>query len=122
MKEQLKQPPSVAAHAHVKHAPRLSRIFVGQHWHEELSHEARELQKWGEIAPALGLPVGSDPAMYDWPVKERYVVIYGLLPKLRLLRLMGALLRDGALAVAALDSDGILHRSSAHSTTAKEAA
>ncbi len=101
--------PSVAQLARARHAPQFIRLFCGPDWQARLDRARQELRKSGEMAPALGLPLGKDPAAYHWPVAGRRIAIYGALHIVCLRRLLAALLRDGALIAAGVDLDGTVH-------------
>jgi hypothetical protein len=103
------RPPSIAPLARARHAPNFIRLFCDEDWQERLHNAREELGRFGEVAPALALPLGKDPAIYRWLVAERRVLIYGALDIARLRRLLAALLRDGALVAAGLDTNGALH-------------
>ena len=106
------RPPAAAPLARARHAPELTRLFCGDDWQARLDNAREELRKYGEVAPALALPIGKDPALYQWPVTGRHVLIYGALDIVRLRRLLAALLRDGAFVAAGLDTDGATHMAS----------
>ena len=103
------RPPSVAPLARARHAPGFMRLFCGSDWQARLDRARQELRKYGEVAPAIALPLGKDPAAYHWPVAGRRVAIYGALHIVCLRRLLAALLRDGALVAAGVDMDGTVH-------------
>ncbi len=103
------RPPSVAPLARSRHAPALTRLFCDADWPTRLHDARQQLRKYGEVAPALALPLLKDPAVYHWPVAGRRVAIYGALHIVCLRRLLAALLRDGALIAAGVDLDGAVH-------------
>lgn len=105
----LLRPPSVAPLAHAQHAPDFIRLFTDEDWPDRLNSAREELRRYGQVAPALALPPGKDPAAFGWPVAGRHVAIYGALDIARLRRLLAALLRDGALIAAGMDLDGATH-------------
>ena len=89
--------PGVARFARARWAPKLIEIYVGPGASKELESKAEDLKRFGEVIPALGLPEGVDPTGLKWSgVADRHVHVRGNLPKLRLLRLMAAVVRDGA--------------------------
>ena len=103
------QPPAVAPRSRACHAPDLICLFVGDDWQSELESANNELEQFGETTPALALPLNTDPLVYRWLVSGRQVLIYGAVERATLRRLLAALLRDGALAVAGEDLEGVLH-------------
>jgi hypothetical protein len=103
------RPPSVAPLSHARHAPDFTRLFCGLDWRAHLYSARQELRKYGEVAPALALPLNKDPTGYQWPVVGPHVAIYGTLGIARLRRLLAALLRDGAHMVGGMDTAGALH-------------
>ena len=103
------KPPAVAPLARNRCAPCLFELFCGSGWETRLDAARRELRKFRETTPALGLPAGSEPAAFKWLVRDRHVMIFGRLDRVRLVRLLASLLRDGAFCAAGLDTTGMLH-------------
>lgn len=107
-----RRPLAVSIDARPSYAPDLVSLYVGAGWIDALATALRELHLYGAANPMLILPDGHDPAVYQWPVRDRHVAIYGRLDAHRLRRLMAALLRDGAAVAAGIDTDGRLHTAS----------
>jgi hypothetical protein len=103
------RPPAVAPLMRARHAPNLIRLYVADDWKTELADAKHEREQYGEIIPAVALPLRTDPAVYRWPVAGRRVAIFGVLDSLTLRRLLAALLRDGAVIAAGVDDNGVLH-------------
>ncbi|MBA2410747.1 MAG: hypothetical protein H0V62_13635 [Gammaproteobacteria bacterium] len=87
-------------------------MCAGDTWLLALTTALHDLEVYGAADPMLILPDGHDPAAYEWLVAGRHVEILGYIDALRLRRVMGALLRDGALVAAGLDTAGRLHTAS----------
>ncbi len=62
---------------------------------------------WGR--GAFNLTSGVDPASLRWPAKGRNASIHGTAPRPIILRLLQALVRDGAVVAAGVDDRGELH-------------
>lgn len=62
---------------------------------------------WGKQVSVL--PKGVDPATIKWPAKGHNVSIHGTAPRPLILRLLQALVRDGAVVAAGVDDSGDLH-------------
>lgn len=103
------RPPSVACWARARAAPDFIWLWVDEDWQERLHNAREELRRGWEVAPALALPIDVDPALFRWPVRDRHVLICGPLDIVRLRRLLGALLRDGAVVAAGEDTTGAVH-------------
>lgn len=107
-KPKLRWPPSVTPFATPKHAPNLTRLYVGCDWPLRIKQARQDFATWQTACPALALPTGQDPREFRWPVKGRNVVVVGVLPELHVKRLFIALLRDGATVAAAMNAEGVL--------------
>lgn len=62
---------------------------------------------WG--CGAFNLPSGVDPASFKWRARGCNVSIHGVAPRPYILRLLQALVRDGAVVAAGVDDTGELH-------------
>ena len=62
---------------------------------------------WGQSLTML--PSGIDPVSFKWPARGRNVSIIGTAPRPVILRILQALVRDGALVAAGVDDSGELH-------------
>ena len=109
-------PPSVAPLARAPWAPNLLTVYVGPDAVDRLTRERdrqrRFAKPYGVGQPVLALPKASDPASFRWPVRNHRVAINGVAPRRLVLRLMQALMRDGAEVVAGVDDRYELHTAS----------
>jgi hypothetical protein len=62
---------------------------------------------WGRGVYAL--PLGIDPFSLRWPANGCNVSIHSMAPRPLILRLLQALVRDGAVVAAGVDDSGELH-------------
>ncbi len=62
---------------------------------------------WG--CGAFNLPSGVDPASFKWRARGCNASVHGTAPRPVILRLLQALVRDGAVVAAGVDDSGKLH-------------
>ncbi len=62
---------------------------------------------WGR--GVFNLPPDADPVSFRWPAKGHNASIHGTAPRPVILRLLQALVRDGAVVAAGVDDSGELH-------------
>lgn len=104
--------PAVIPPAPPRHCPQLIRIFVGADAEARLRAECAYLID-GDFPPSIAWnQTHLNPVLFRWPVCDKHVAIYGELPANKLRLLLAALIRDGALVAAGVNTDGQLHTAS----------
>ncbi len=92
-----------------RHCPHLILVFVGGDAEARLRAQCT-LIVYGDFVSAIAwIDTYLDPALFRWPVRGKHVAIDGALPPRKLRGLLAALMRDGALVAAGVDTDGNLH-------------